>query len=350
MRQHALIGIIIAVAAQAQAAPVALNEDELRTAVVGKTVNIDTPLGTPLTVQIAANGMMHGTATGALALYLGSGKDRGRWRVKDGRLCQKWFKWLDAEESCIAIKQDGLKIFWRREDGKTGTAMIEPGPPVLAGATASGLGLPPPPAEPEAQSPETAVSPTSTQPIAAVVRPQPVPVAPRAAPVAVAPLRPPVEAPAEPPDVTAATAGDPAEPQLIETPRVAARRTQDHVRLAAFSPHRPVAPPVEAAPSEGTTDPFDAEVQPMRWAADLHAIAAMEHRWCLADAFGRGPAPPPGATEAIASARLELEAVPNLLAVFYETSYPGELPLHEAACLTAEPALLHRPIAPIIVR
>ncbi len=352
MRQQALIGALMVATAQAQAAPVALSEDELRTTVVGRTIKIDTPLGTPLTVQIGANGIMQGTATGALALYLGSAKDRGRWRVKDGKLCQKWFKWLDAEESCISVKQDGLKIFWRRDDGKTGTAMIEPGPPMLAGATASGLGLPPPPGEPEAAVTEAlphtatppAIAPRPPEPVArsaAVARPKPpAPVVPRVAPMVLEVPRSQGEPPA---DLVASE-----EPQLIEVPRVVARRPPSNIRLAAFAPQRPIAQPAPLAPADD--DPFAAETQPMRWAADVNTIAAIEHRWCHADTFGRGPASPRHASTTPVSADDDLEASPNLLAIFYETSYPGELPLHDAACLTAEPALMHVPILPTKLR
>ena len=51
MRQHALIGALLFAGAGAQAAPVPLSEDELKAAVAGKTVAIETPLGLPITVN-----------------------------------------------------------------------------------------------------------------------------------------------------------------------------------------------------------------------------------------------------------------------------------------------------------
>lgn len=333
MRQYALIGALVLAGETARAAPVALSEDELKAAVVGKTVKIDTPLGMPLTVQIAANGLMHGTASAPLALYLGAAKDRGRWRVKDGKLCQKWFKWLDAEESCLTIKLDGQKVYWRKDDGRTGTAMIEPGPPVLAGSSASGLGLPPnPDAEPK---------------VAAAHAPKPAP-APRpiAAPRAVAAVHVlPRPAPDAPPSTAIAeTVAGESEPHLVEPPRVLKRHAADTGRLAMLASYAPAGgpppPPAEAPSGPASSDPFDAEAQPMRWAADLAAIATLEHRWCLPDAFGRGPAPPRGDVGLPQGTAFELDATPTLAAVLFEQSYPGELPLHEAACLTAAPALL----------
>ena len=55
------------------------------------------------------NGLMSGKA-GVLEYFLGAEADRGKWWVANGKLCQKWFKWLDAQPSCMQLKQDGDKI------------------------------------------------------------------------------------------------------------------------------------------------------------------------------------------------------------------------------------------------
>lgn len=348
MRQHALIGALFVAGSQAQAAPVALGEDELKAAVVGKTVKIDTPLGIPVTVQISANGLMHGTAAAPLSLYLGSAKDRGRWRIKDGKLCQKWFKWLDAEESCLAIKQDGLKFYWRKDDGKIGTATIEPGPPMLAGSSASGLGLPPAPEDP-----------MPAPPVADVLSPAPEAVAvPRnVAMVTEAPRPPPLRRPTLASAAVASIASPPntreaiAEPQLVELPRAAPRHPAANVSLAALNlPHAPIEARETREAEALPIDPFDGAAQPMRWAADLATLAALEHRWCLPDAFSRGPSPPREDVALPPTAAIELEAAPSLVSIAFEQVYPGELPLHEAACLTASPALLHVPPASVALR
>ncbi len=104
--------------------PGALTGDAIKQTVTGKTVNLDTPLGTPITIVYKDNGTMSGTAGAALSIYLGASADRGRWWVADGRLCQKFFKWLEGETSCLRIRQDGPRIAWTRDDGKKGTATI----------------------------------------------------------------------------------------------------------------------------------------------------------------------------------------------------------------------------------
>jgi hypothetical protein len=87
------------------------------------------------------NGLMSGKA-GILETFLGAQADRGRWWVSNGRLCQKWFRWLDAQPSCMQLKQDGNKILWRRDDGLSGTATIESALPPGAEAAPHGLGGP----------------------------------------------------------------------------------------------------------------------------------------------------------------------------------------------------------------
>lgn len=113
--------------------------DGVRDAVVGKTIDLDTPLGKPITITYKENGGLSATVGAALGLYLGAASDRGRWWVENGRLCQKFFKWLEAETSCLRLRIDGNRIAWTRDDGKSGTATITTNGPVRA-QTGYGLG------------------------------------------------------------------------------------------------------------------------------------------------------------------------------------------------------------------
>lgn len=350
MRQHVLIGALICAGAGAQAAPLPLGEDELKTTVAGKTVSIDTPLGLPLSVNYGANGIMTGTAGTALAVYLGSAKDRGRWQIRNGKLCQKWFKWLSGETTCLAIQQDGLKIYWRSDEGKTGTATIEPGPPVIEGATASGLGLPPQPAEPQAEPTERAAvqpphpqQPPHTQKSASVpVRREVVNVRPVVHSIAFAPAGPSRSAvareaaPEQQPRSEISTLAEPSREvaRPIEPP---GEPSAARFAVAALMPMRPSASPPEpitVLPRE--TDPFDAEREPMRAAAETLTLGVMEHRWCLVNAFAKGPS-----RSSVIPTDVEPEFVsaPILLTIAQEQAYEGELPLHEPACITEAPAI-----------
>lgn len=132
--------LLVGGALEVQAQP--MSADELRAFVAGKTVHLDSPIGT-LPVTYNPDGTLSGrTANVALAAYLGSSSDRGRWQIKGDKICQKFFRWLHGEMSCVTFRQDGRKISWRREDGLTGTATIaanDADPP----PTPAGLGVPP---------------------------------------------------------------------------------------------------------------------------------------------------------------------------------------------------------------
>lgn len=105
------------------AAPVPLSGQSLSEMIAGSVVDLDTPLGTKLTITYGGDGRMNGQA-GALAFYLGASRDKGKWWVASDQLCQKWEKWFDAETQCMRIKKDGPRIHWASRDGKTGTGTV----------------------------------------------------------------------------------------------------------------------------------------------------------------------------------------------------------------------------------
>jgi hypothetical protein len=129
-----------------RAEPVPLADQTLKSALAGKTVHLDTPFGVGIPITYHGNGLMSGKA-GLLEYILGAETDRGRWWVADGKLCQKWFKWLDAQPSCMRLTRDGDKIYWRRDDGLSGTATIASALAPGADAAPRGLGGPVPRAE-----------------------------------------------------------------------------------------------------------------------------------------------------------------------------------------------------------
>lgn len=127
----------------ALAEPVPLGGDALK-ALSGSMVELDTPLGTKLPIRFGNDGLVSAEA-GELAPLLGSAKDRGRWWVDGDRLCSKFFRWFDAETRCITVSRDGTRLYWKKDDGETGTATlieaVRPAPPQQVAAAA-------PPAKP----------------------------------------------------------------------------------------------------------------------------------------------------------------------------------------------------------
>jgi hypothetical protein len=111
------------------AQPVKLTSDAIKTTIAGSQLELDTPLGTTVSVRFNRDGLMSGDAK-ELASLLGAAKDRGRWWVASDQLCYKWFRWFDAEPRCLAITQEAKRIFWQRDDGENGTAtIVEQGTP-----------------------------------------------------------------------------------------------------------------------------------------------------------------------------------------------------------------------------
>lgn len=94
--------------------------EALKQTVSGKTVILNTAMGgIPITYN--PDGTMSGRARD-LAALAGRDRDSGRWWVADDQLCQQWHIWLDRQAFCFRIRIDGRTVYWRRNDGASGTA------------------------------------------------------------------------------------------------------------------------------------------------------------------------------------------------------------------------------------
>ena len=100
-----------------------LSGDALKTLIPGSILQHDTPLGTVVPVSYGKDGTLAGRA-GAVAFFLGSATDRGRWWVAGAKLCHKWNIWFEAKRHCIALRRRGAKIVWDDGKGETGTATL----------------------------------------------------------------------------------------------------------------------------------------------------------------------------------------------------------------------------------
>lgn len=91
--------------------------------VSGRTVLLDTPIGTTIPIQFDESGTMRGKA-GGLASYLGAASDEGRWWVEKAKLCLRWNVWFKGELQCLQFRQSGKVIHWVSDNGRAGTAKI----------------------------------------------------------------------------------------------------------------------------------------------------------------------------------------------------------------------------------
>jgi hypothetical protein len=278
MRSVFLAAVCVLAGGPAYAQPVELGDEALKQTVVGKTVNLDTPFGVSIPITYHGNGLMSGKA-GILESFLGAQADRGRWWVANGKLCQKWFRWLDAEPSCMQLKQDGNKILWRRDDGLSGTATIASAPPPEAEAAPHGLGGPIP-------SPKLGAS------LVAAERPESM--------------------------ASASAIAFPAEVRKVSKPT--APRPVASAAAPALRPP-PVGMGAEPRPS-ATHEPLSTIPLPM--APEHQAHAGLGDQWC----------------HAIVSSEAAADA-PQLVLVARLPYGDGELPSPANACLAAEPPLQH---------
>ena len=100
-----------------------LEGDTLRKAVSGRTVELETPLGS-LPINYRTNGTMQ-ASTIQLAAYTGSTRDRGVWWIVADKLCQRWNNWLGGKSHCFTLRQQGETVEWTRDDGLSGVATIK---------------------------------------------------------------------------------------------------------------------------------------------------------------------------------------------------------------------------------
>ncbi|MGQ0672350.1 MAG: SH3 domain-containing protein [Hyphomicrobium sp.] len=234
---------LVAAAHDAGAAPRALTGQELTEKVPGAQISIDTPIGSKIPMRFGRDGLVTGEA-GVLGVYLGAAKDRGRWWVAEDRLCIKWFRWFDAVPRCLDLKLEGNRIFWRKDDGESGTGTLTESPRVTAPATAPGS-YPAAAPTPKKASPSAAVTadPTPAPQVSAPAEreaDQPEEVTAQAPAVAVPSAEPP----------PARVAAGPAGPPPAETAEIAPTTAASD---SAPEPHadrpRPAPPAVQAMPA-----------------------------------------------------------------------------------------------------
>jgi hypothetical protein len=116
-----IVSAIGVAAAYAETGPV--KGETVKLLISGGTVELDTPIGAKLPLSFAPDGTVTGTSV-VLAFYLGSTTDRGRWWISGNKLCTKFNRWFDREQSCLLIRPEGRKFGWTKDNGDTGTASI----------------------------------------------------------------------------------------------------------------------------------------------------------------------------------------------------------------------------------
>lgn len=111
---------LLAFAAEAQQ----MTGSTLKQNIPGAVIHLDTPLGSVVPITYAPDGTVEGKA-GAVAFFLGSEKDRGKWWIEGATICHQWNIWFDGKKKCLSVvSRPGNRIEWADQDGGTGTATV----------------------------------------------------------------------------------------------------------------------------------------------------------------------------------------------------------------------------------
>ena len=116
---------IIAVACQSPVLANKLSGNEINSLISGKKVLLQTSWGSfPLRYATSRRVTGDGTALGLARFF--APKETGKWWVKSDRLCQKFPTWYRGKTFCFSLEKAGAKkLRWRRDDGYSGTALIQ---------------------------------------------------------------------------------------------------------------------------------------------------------------------------------------------------------------------------------
>jgi hypothetical protein len=104
---------------------VPMTGNDLQAAFSDTVLLVDTPLGSRLPVAYGSDGSLAGYSK-ELAFYLGSTNDKGKWWISGNKLCHKWTKWFEKKLQCLVLHRTDRRLWWRRDDGETGTATLMP--------------------------------------------------------------------------------------------------------------------------------------------------------------------------------------------------------------------------------
>lgn len=101
-----------------------MSASALKQKIPGAVIHLDTPLGSVVPISYAPDGTIEGKA-GAVAFYLGSEKDRGKWWIEGSSVCHQWSTWFDGKRKCLTVNlKPKNRLEWADQDGGTGTATI----------------------------------------------------------------------------------------------------------------------------------------------------------------------------------------------------------------------------------
>ncbi len=122
---HLSLGVAAAIALlTAEAGAERLTSNELKQKIPGAIIHLDTPLGSVVPINYGPEGIVEGKA-GAVAFYLGSEQDRGKWWIEGSAVCHQWNTWFNGKKKCLTVDLKAAnRLEWTDQEGDKGTATI----------------------------------------------------------------------------------------------------------------------------------------------------------------------------------------------------------------------------------
>ena len=129
VRSLAALALAVVVTAGAAAPAVAdtgaMSGRALQSAVNGKRIYLQTPLGGEFPHYSRQDGVVDGSGEARGLGRFMAPKDSGKWWIADNRLCQQWQEWYDGKRQCFVLQRTGdTTLYWKRDDGLEGEARI----------------------------------------------------------------------------------------------------------------------------------------------------------------------------------------------------------------------------------
>ena len=130
MLRHILIGglgatlVAFTVSAAAASKGKPLNSSSAKRVLTGSANLFPTPLGGGFRINYGRGGKLSGSSSVFSVNSSWGSKDRGRWWVRKGQVCQKWNTWYKGKPYCFKLRLDGKTVYWTRNDGLSGKAKL----------------------------------------------------------------------------------------------------------------------------------------------------------------------------------------------------------------------------------
>ncbi|MEN3929965.1 hypothetical protein WJT86_02685 [Microvirga sp. W0021] len=103
-----------------------LTGEQIKNLISNRTVSLSTPFGLSLPLFYNSNGTVSGDISGFSLASAFAPKEQGRWWIDGNTMCQQWPTWYKGRRFCFRIsKISDNKIQWQRDDGATGTAVVQ---------------------------------------------------------------------------------------------------------------------------------------------------------------------------------------------------------------------------------